>query len=105
MGSVDEVRGPHEVGPVGWVGRTSPLDTTAVGRVMRGRHRDAYAESVDELEIGLAGIAAPIRFGGDIVAVVGVSGPTFRFGSSARRAAAVPLCSAAAEIGAGLFGG
>jgi DNA-binding IclR family transcriptional regulator len=102
---IDEVRGSHLVGPFGWVGRTWPLDTTAGGRVMRGHHRDAYAESVDELEIGLAGIAAPIRFGGDIVAVVGVSGPTFRFDVSARRVAAVPLCSAAAEIGARLFGG
>jgi DNA-binding IclR family transcriptional regulator len=38
-----------------------------------------YAVAIDELEIGLAAVAAPIRnAGGDVVASMSVSGPTFR---------------------------
>jgi DNA-binding IclR family transcriptional regulator len=38
-----------------------------------------YAVAVDELEIGLTALAAPIRnAGGDVVASLSVSGPTFR---------------------------
>jgi DNA-binding IclR family transcriptional regulator len=38
-----------------------------------------YAVAVDELEIGLTAVAAPIRnAGGDVVASMSVSGPTFR---------------------------
>jgi DNA-binding IclR family transcriptional regulator len=38
-----------------------------------------YAIAVDELEIGLTAVAAPIRnAGGDVVASMSVSGPTFR---------------------------
>ena len=44
------------------------------------RVRDqGYAVAVDELEIGLTAVAAPIRnAGGDVVASMSVSGPTFR---------------------------
>ena len=44
------------------------------------RVRDqGYAVAIDELEIGLAAVAAPIRnAGGDVVASMSVSGPTFR---------------------------
>ena len=38
-----------------------------------------YAVAIDELEIGLAAVAAPIRNAhGDVVASISVSGPTFR---------------------------
>jgi DNA-binding IclR family transcriptional regulator len=38
-----------------------------------------YAIAVDELEVGLTAVAAPIRnAGGDVVASMSVSGPTFR---------------------------
>jgi DNA-binding IclR family transcriptional regulator len=41
---------------------------------------DGYAVAVDELEIGLTAIAAPIRNAhGDVIASISVSGPTFRF--------------------------
>ena len=40
-----------------------------------------YAVAVDELEVGLTAVAAPIRnAGGDVVASMSVSGPTFRLG-------------------------
>ena len=38
-----------------------------------------YAVAVDELEVGLTAVAAPIRNAdGDVVASMSVSGPTFR---------------------------
>jgi IclR family transcriptional regulator, acetate operon repressor len=41
--------------------------------------REDFAEAIDELEIGLAGIAAPVRgAGGEVVAALSISGPTVR---------------------------
>jgi DNA-binding IclR family transcriptional regulator len=42
-------------------------------------HEQGYAVAVDELEIGLTAVAAPIRNAhGDVIASMSVSGPTFR---------------------------
>jgi DNA-binding IclR family transcriptional regulator len=42
-----------------------------------------YAVAVDELEVGLTAIAAPIRNAhGDVIASLSVSGPTFRIGET-----------------------
>lgn len=42
---------------------------------------EGYAVAVDELEVGLTAIAAPIRNAhGDVIASLSVSGPTFRLG-------------------------
>ncbi len=79
----------HFVGGTNWVGRRVPYDTTANGKVLKAfasrtgageeiRAR-GYATAVDELEHGLAALAAPI-FGpdGDVVAALSISGPTIR---------------------------
>ena len=56
-----------------------------------------YALAVDELEVGLAAVAAPIRNAhGDIVASISVSGPSFRL-TGERLEEVVPLCVAAGE--------
>jgi DNA-binding IclR family transcriptional regulator len=48
----------------------------------RARRR-GYATTVDELELGLTGIAAPVRDAhGDVVAALGLSGPTARLEST-----------------------
>jgi DNA-binding IclR family transcriptional regulator len=62
------------------------------------RVRDqGYALAVDELEVGLTAIAAPIRNAhGDVIASMSVSGPTFRL-DQLRVDAAVPLLLEAAE--------
>jgi IclR family acetate operon transcriptional repressor len=58
-----------------------------------------YGYTIDELEIGLSAIAAPIR---DIhlraIAAVSVSGPTFRLNINAIRGVADRVIAAAAEI-------
>lgn len=45
--------------------------------------RDGYAQSVDELEIGLSGVAAPVvGLDSGVIAALGVSGPTARLQGS-----------------------
>ncbi|MBS2939532.1 IclR family transcriptional regulator [Nocardioides sp. J2M5] len=42
-------------------------------------HRQGYAVAVDELEVGLTAVAAPVRNAhGDVIASMSVSGPSFR---------------------------
>ena len=56
-----------------------------------------YAVAVDELEVGLTAIAAPIRNAhGDVIASLSVSGPTFR-PRRARVAELVPVVLDAAD--------
>ena len=78
----------HFVGGTNWVGRRVPYESTANGKVLHAFALDApadgreirargYATAVDELEHGLAALAAPV-FGpdGDAVAALSISGPT-----------------------------
>nr|MBA2359864.1 IclR family transcriptional regulator [Actinomycetota bacterium] len=99
----------HFVGVANWVGRHVPLHCTANGKVFlaygaaavperletrtrrtivgpaeleavleRVRAR-GYATAVDELELGLSAVAAPVRgAGGEVVAALSISGPTIR---------------------------
>ncbi len=56
-----------------------------------------YAVAVDELEVGLTAIAAPVRNAhGDVIASMSVSGPTFRLDQD-KLANVVPACVAAAH--------
>jgi DNA-binding IclR family transcriptional regulator len=66
------------------------------------RVRDqGWAASLDELEIGLTSVAAPVR-GIGIDAYVAVSGPTFRFGAEQIELAAASVQTAAAAVVAAL---
>ena len=84
----------HFIGSTNWVGRTVPYHLTANGKVFlawdaatdehvprkeleRIRTR-GYATAVDELEIGLSALAAPVFAGRECVAAVSISGPTIR---------------------------
>ncbi|HEY9392889.1 MAG TPA: IclR family transcriptional regulator, partial [Nocardioides sp.] len=58
-----------------------------------------YSYSVDEHEIGLAGVAAPIRsLGGGVIAAVVASGPSFRITSEKVPELAEHVLAAAAAI-------
>jgi IclR family transcriptional regulator, acetate operon repressor len=96
---IDEIPGSHLIGPTTWVGRSWPLQGTASGRIATGVvPADGVAESIDEIEVGLASIAAAIPLTGSAGAYVTVSGPTFRFGPDERAAAGRYLLVAVAEI-------
>ena len=68
-----------------------PLEPPAPGAVTTGEQladqlagirRAGYATTVDELEPGLTGVAAPVRARGRVVAALGISGPTSRLAGS-----------------------
>ena len=69
--------------PRGRLQRLTPqtvADGVALERQLAQARRRGWAVTVDELEIGLSGVAVPVRGGhGDVVAALGVSGPTQRF--------------------------
>lgn len=59
--------------------------------------REEFAAAIDELEVGLAAIAAPVRgAGGEVVAALSISGPTVRM-TPARIAELQPVLSAEAQ--------
>ena len=58
-----------------------------------------YGFTLEELEIGLAAVAAPIRdLDGQVIAAVGVSGPNFRLNPDTIPGVAAQVIDAAAEI-------
>ena len=69
-------------------------------RQQLGRVRDrGYASTIDEHEMGLAAIAAPIRsIDGAVVAALTVSGPTFRVNEDTIPGLAAHVLAAADEI-------
>jgi len=124
----------HFVGVTNWVGRRVPHHVAANGKVfmafgaapipsqlerftprtitskaalaaeLERVRTDGYATAVDELELGLAAMAAPVRDArDDVVAALSISGPTPRFNAE-RRAELVPLlveqaCSLSLRLG------
>jgi DNA-binding IclR family transcriptional regulator len=54
-------------------------DPTVLRRELDAVVHDGWAKTVDELEIGLTGVAVPVRGGdGQVIAALGVSGPSPR---------------------------
>lgn len=68
--------------PTGELERLTPAtitDSDALRRQLKQDARRGYASTVDELEIGLTGVGAPVRgSGGEVVAALGISGPSPR---------------------------
>jgi DNA-binding IclR family transcriptional regulator len=111
--AVAQADGRHVLGVSSWVGREVPDHCSAAGKVflafgasapreplerltartivhpdqlareLDGVRERGYAAIVDELEMGLAAVAAPIRDGdGAVVGALSVAGPTARLGPS-----------------------
>ena len=100
----------HFMGGTNWVGRRVPYESTANGKVLTAFNVDSapegsairergYASAVDELEQGLAAIAAPV-FGpdGDAVAALSISGPTIRLTRERMLELAPHLITQAAQV-------
>ena len=61
--------------------------------------RNGFAQAVDELEVGLTAVAAPVRgAAGEVVASVSASGPSFRMPAEGLGGIADAVRSTAAEI-------
>jgi len=78
--------------------RTVPT-TAALVRQLAGVRESGYAVAVDELEVGLTAVAAPVRnAAGEVVASVSVSGPTFRLQGEPLEQATAATVDTAAEV-------
>lgn len=76
-------------------------DTAALLRSLEAVRRDGYAIAVDELEVGLTAVAAPVRGAdGSVIASMSVSGPSFRLDQSRLRAVTRATIDAALAISA-----
>jgi IclR family transcriptional regulator, acetate operon repressor len=92
----------HLVGVTDWVGRRVPFELAANGKCFLAYdgdeiedadriHSRGYATSIDELEVGLSAIAAPVLDSdGTAVAALSISGPTSRL-TAARIEELAPL--------------
>ncbi len=94
----------HFVGVTDWVGRKVAFELAANGKCflafggaakqtpeLRKVRARGYATSIDELEVGLTAIAAPVLGpAGDAIAALSISGPTNRL-TSDRIAKLAPL--------------
>lgn len=76
-------------------------DGAALLRSLEAVRSDGYATAIDELEVGLTAVAAPVRgVDGSVIASVSVSGPSFRLDRSRIPAVARATLEAAAAISA-----
>lgn len=82
---------------------TTVTSPARLREVLEAVRENGYSVVVDELELGLTAIAAPVRgIGGGVVASLSVSGPSFRLTPDRVAAAITPLIAAAAEVSAGM---
>ncbi|OLE26193.1 MAG: hypothetical protein AUG49_08695 [Catenulispora sp. 13_1_20CM_3_70_7] len=73
------VEGSHAVRHTSWVGRTVPLEGTAVGAALRGAVPElGYVVRKSSVESDVTAIAAPIRRPGGIAGAVSLVGPNYR---------------------------
>jgi DNA-binding IclR family transcriptional regulator len=82
-------------------------DPTALEADLAVVRQQGWASTTEEFEIGLNAVAAPVRDAtGDVVAAVGVSGPSYRLTSESFPDVAADLLAGAREISArlGYFG-
>ena len=126
---LDQRDSEHFVGVTNWVGRRVPHHVAANGKVflafgaapaparlerftqrtitskaaleaeLERVRRRGYATAIDELELGLAAVAAPVRDARDVVAALSVSGPTSRLTPERVEQFASLLLNQAASLG------
>ncbi|MGH9106305.1 MAG: IclR family transcriptional regulator [Acidimicrobiales bacterium] len=72
---------PHSLRTIVPVGAALPMDKGSAGRALRGDAEavvQGWAQSVEEREVGVASVSAPVYLDGSVVAAVSVSGPVER---------------------------
>ena len=84
---VGMVEGTHAIRHTSWVGRTVPLDGTAVGAALRGAVPKAgYVAQRSSVEPDATAIAAPIRRPDGVAGAISLIGPTYRIDDKKVRA-------------------
>lgn len=96
---------PHSLRTIVAVGAVLPLDKGSAGRVLAGKPVPpdrGWTESVEERELGVASVSAPVHLDGSIVAAVSVSGPVERTTRSPGDRYGPMVAEAAREVSAAL---
>jgi len=76
---VGMVEGSYSVRHTSWVGRTVPMDGTAVGAALRDQvPAEGYVIVRSTVEPDVSAIAAPIYWTGGVIGALSVVGPTYR---------------------------
>ena len=89
----------------GWVGRTVPLDTTAVGAALAGRNPGQAHCVISAVEPDVsAAVAAVTGPEGETVAALSLLGPSQRLTGKTMKTAGVTVLKAAASLSADLAG-
>jgi DNA-binding IclR family transcriptional regulator len=91
--------GEHLVPPFAALTEHTIVDPGRFAGELAGVRERGYATAVDELEIGLTALAAPVRdITGEVAASISASGPSFRLTPDRMPAVAEAVRRAAAEI-------
>lgn len=99
------VEGTHSVRHTNWVGRTVPLDATAVGAVLRGEvEADSVAMIKDTVERDVTALSAPITVLGSPVGALSTLVPTYRCTDELAESCRQALVEATAQIADALSG-
>jgi DNA-binding IclR family transcriptional regulator len=102
---VVSLESPHSLRTIVPIGASLPMDRGSAGRVLAG---DAavlargWSESVEERELGVASVSAPVFQDGTVVAAVSVSGPVERTTRAPAQRYASLVVAAAAQVSAAL---
>jgi IclR family acetate operon transcriptional repressor len=94
-----ELRAQFGAGPLQMFTRTTITSIKALARECAAIREQGYATDEAEFAPELRCIAAPIRFGKDIVGSIGISAPSQRFSRSMYPEYAEKVCSVATRIG------
>jgi DNA-binding IclR family transcriptional regulator len=96
---------PHSLRTIVAVGASLPMDKGSAGRVLSGEPdvlARGWTESVEERELGVASVSAPVYLDGAVVAALSVSGPIERTTRSPGDRYASLAVEAAREVSASL---
>ncbi len=96
---------PHSLRTIVPIGASLPMNRGSAGRVLAGDPETlarGWTESVEERELGVASVSAPVFLDGAVVAAVSVSGPVERTTRAPARRYAALVVAAAQEVSAAL---
>jgi len=102
---VVSLESPHSLRTIVPIGASLPMERGSAGRVLAGDPETlarGWTESVEERELGVASVSAPVFLDGAVVAAVSVSGPVERTTRAPAQRYAAQVVTAAQEVSAAL---
>lgn len=101
---LDQVETNRSIRHASWIGRSVPLDGTAIGAVLREEvGEQGYVVNRSTLEPDVTAVAAPVRLG-EVIASLSVVGPTYRITDYEAAGFGIELVKHARDLAAELGG-